>query len=270
MQSALQGLERESGGRLGVLALDTHSGRTIAHRAGERFAMCSTFKLFAATAVLYRVDRGEESLSRAVRYSERDLLEYAPVTRAHVRAGKMSVGDLCAAAIEFSDNTAANLLVASLGGPHGVTNYIRRFGDTQTRLDRIEPALNSSIPGDVRDTTTPAAVARDMRNFVTGTLLEPASRERLRSWLVHSQTNATTIEAGLPKNWIVGSKTGTGGPHNSYGDSSTRNDVSIAWPPGRAPIVMAVYLMGCTLRAAQRDAILADAGRLISETFSHR
>ncbi|HET7814481.1 MAG TPA: class A beta-lactamase [Candidatus Baltobacteraceae bacterium] len=268
VQTSLRELERESGGRLGVFAVDTGSGRTVEHRSHERFAMCSTFKLCAVAAVLQRVDRGEERLERPVSYTERDLLEYAPVTRAHVREGQMRVRDLCAAAIEFSDNTAANLLVASVGGPAAVTRSIRSFGDPQTRLDRIEPALNTAIPGDVRDTTTPAAIARDMQRFVTGDTLKPASRELLKEWLLKSQTGATTLRAGLPQHWVAGDKTGTGGAHNAYGDSDTRNDVAIAWPPHRKPIVMAVYLTGCKLRAAQRDAILARTAKAIAAELS--
>jgi beta-lactamase class A len=164
----LAAIEAETGGRLGVAALDSESGRRIEYRASERFAMCSTFKLLLAAAVLARVDAGHESLERRLAYGPADLLDYAPVTKARVAEGGLPVGALCAAAAGVSDNTAANLLLATLGGPEGLTRYARELGDGVTRLDRTEPALNMNAPGDPRDTTTPAAmVANLQRLFLT-------------------------------------------------------------------------------------------------------
>jgi beta-lactamase class A len=182
----------------------------------------------------------------------------------------MTVTQLCKAAIEYSDNTAANLLLRSLGGPQAVTRYARSIGDAHTRLDRMEPELNTSIPGDPRDTTTPASMADDMRRILLGTTLSTASRGLLRGWLVNSRTGDTCLRAGMPRSWIVGDKTGTGGPHNSFGDSSTRNDIAIAWPPARRPIVVTAYLSGAQLRAEQRDAALANVGKTVSRLLLSR
>jgi beta-lactamase class A len=263
----LKELEAATGGRLGVMAFDTEGFTAINYRAVERFPMCSTFKFLAVSAVLSRVDRGQEQLNRHIAYGQADLLEYAPITKQHVAQGFMTVQALCEAAIVYSDNTAANLLLSTIGGPQGMTRYARSIGDKYTTLNRTEPTLNTGIPGDERDTTTPAAMAADMRNILTGNALSPASRDRLTGWLVASQTGTNLIRAGVPTTWRVGDKTGLGGPKNRVGDSNTRNDIAILWPPNKAPIIVAAYLTGSTLAAAQRDATLAHVGRIVSTTF---
>ena len=244
-------LETTSGGRLGVATLDTASGARAGHRAGERFPMCSTFKLLAVAAVLARVDRGRERLDRRIAFSTADLLEYAPVTRARVAEGSMPIADLCEAAITVSDNTAANLLLATLGGPAGLTAYARSLGDRVTRLDRIEPALNEAAPGDPRDTTTPSAMLGDLKILLVGTALSRASRERLIAWLVATATGDRRLRAGVPAGWRVGDKTGSG-------EHGTTNDIGIAWPPGRAPILITAYLTNTSHDVAAREAVLAN------------
>jgi len=263
LAAAFARIEQESGGRLGVAVLDTHTGLQSGHRAGERFPMCSTFKLLAVAAVLRKIDHGSEKLARPIRYGRADMLEYAPVTRAHVGEGQMPVGALCEAAIEWSDNTAANLLLASLGGPSAVTRFARALGDPVTRLDRNEPSLNDVKPGDVRDTTTPAAMLADMRAVVLGNALSNASRARLTDWLHKSQTGKARLRAGLPRDWTVGDKTGSG-----FVDET--NDIAVAWPPGRAPILIAAYYRGSRLYPESRDAVLADVGRLVAKHLSFR
>ncbi|HEX5274410.1 MAG TPA: class A beta-lactamase [Candidatus Rubrimentiphilum sp.] len=263
-QSELSSLERKSGGRLGVFSLDTGTGASLSYRANERFAMCSTFKLIAVAAVLSRVDRGDEDLERHIAYSRADILAYAPVATEHLKDGFMTVGTCCAAAIEWSDNTAANLLLNTIGGPKGFTSYARSIGDPVTTLDRREPALNSALPGDPRDTTTPRAMATNMQRLVLGNKLSATSCAKLAQWLVKSKTGATCLRAGLPPSWIVGDKTGSGGPNNAFGDSGTRNDVAVVWPKRGAPLVIAAYLTGSALAAANRDATLATVARIVS------
>jgi beta-lactamase class A len=168
----------------------------------------------------------------------------------------MTAADLCAAAIERSDNTAANLLLHSVLGPAGVTKFARRIGDPITRLDRNEPDVNGAVPGDPRDTTTPAAMAGDARKLVFGNVLSPRMRARLRTWLLASQTGKARLRAGFPPSWQSGDKTGTG----SHG---TANDVAIVWPPRRAPIVVAAYLTSSIVPPATQNAVLADAGRIV-------
>ena len=261
---ALARLETRYGGRLGVAAIDTSSGARMAHRAHERFPMCSTFKVVLVGAVLARVDERRERLDRPVSYSRSDLLSYAPVTRAHLghRAhGSMSVAALCAAAIEYSDNTAANVLLRACGGPARVTAFARSIGDTVTRLDRTEPSLNTALPGDVRDTTTPAAMAATLRRLALGDVLSAASRHRLNAWLAACQTGGERLRAGLPRHWRAGDKTGTG-------DRATANDIALFFPPRRSPIVVTAYYTGSRAPEGARDALLAEVGRIVVAAFA--
>jgi len=178
-------IEKRIGGRIGVATLDTSSGKRLDYRAEERFPMCSTFKFLVSAAVLKRADEKQEKLERFVPYGAKDILEYAPVTKEHLKDGGMTLGALCAAAIEQSDNTAANLLLDAIGGPAALTNFARTLGDQITRLDRKEPDLNSAIPGDERDTTAPAAMCLDMQQLLVATVLSDPSRGELEDWLLH-------------------------------------------------------------------------------------
>jgi beta-lactamase class A len=254
---ALRDIEAASGARLGVSALDTGSGRRIAHRGDERFPMCSTFKFLAAALVLHRVDADLESLDRAVDIDAARLVTYSPATQRHA-GGRMTMGQLCEAAVTLSDTTAANLMLASVGGPQALTRHARALGDRTTRLDRIETDLNEARPGDPRDTTSPAAMLGLMQKLLIGRALAPASRERLRDWLLANTTGATSLKAGLPTHWRIGDKTGAGG----YG---TRNDIAIVWPgPGRAPLLVAAYLTGATsLDDAAQRRVLAEVAALL-------
>lgn len=254
-------LEAVHGGRLGVCALDTGSGRRLGYRENERFAMCSTFKLALAAAVLARSDAGQEVLTRTVAFAENDLLEYAPVTRERVGNGGMTVMELCAAIIGVSDNTAANLLLATVGGPAGFTAWLRSIGDETTRLDRTEPTLNENRPGDPRDTTTPSAMADTVRRLLVGGVLRAESRERLLGWLESSPTGKMRLRAGLPPWWRVGDKTGSGL------DNAT-NDLAIVFPPGRPPLIMVVYYTGSREDKPARDAVLAEVARLVVAEFT--
>ena len=255
--SRLADLERRKGGRLGVSALDTRSGRRVGCRIDERFPLCSTFKFLAAAFVLARVDRGEERLDRRVVFSDKDLVTYSPVTKNHVGSAGMSMADICDAAVTLSDNTAGNLLFASFGGPPALTSYLRTLGDGVTRLDRVETELNEGTPGDPRDTTSPAAMLGTMQRLLVGDALSAGSRERLVSWLVANKTGDKRLRAGLPADWRVGDKTGTGG-------NGSANDVAVAWPPARAPVLVAVYFTGSTISDEARSAVIADAGRIVA------
>lgn len=253
---ALQGIEARIGGRLGAFVLDTGSGRAWAHRADERFAMCSTFKWVLAACVLDRAARAQLSLDERIAYGPADLLEYAPVCREHLGEGSLSLEALARAAVTVSDNTAANLLLATLGGPAAFTRYARSLGDATTRLDRNEPALNANAPGDERDTTTPRAMASLLHRLLCGDALPAAHRELLLGWMTLSETGKKRIRAGLPAAWGAGDKTGTG-------NDGAVNDVAIALPPGRAPLLFAVYLSGSASELDALEAAHADVGRVI-------
>jgi len=263
IDTKLAQLEEASGGRLGVAVFDAHGVQRVSYRPGERFIMCSTFKLLAVADALTRVDAGTLSLEQRVQFTKADLLEYAPAAKQHVGRGWMTVREIFAAVIELSDNTAANLLVKSVGGPADVTRYLRSIGDRFTRLDRIEPALNR--PVGILDTTTPESMGFDAcRLLLQRKLLSASSRALLTGWLRRSTTGLDLLRAGFPSTWRAGDKTGMGGGHTPSGDSDTRNDVAVVWPPGRSPFVAAVYLTGVTVAAEKRDAVIADVGRLIA------
>lgn len=258
--TGLAAIEAELGGRVGVMARDTGSGAELAWRADERFALCSTFKWILAAMILSETDRGDLTLDRRIEYGEADLLDYAPVTREHAAAGSMTVAGLCRAAVVVSDNTAANLLLELIGGPARLTAFLRQNGDTVTRLDRYEPALNTNIPGDQRDTTTPRAMLDTMQHLLLGDALSPASRERLNGWLVETATGRARLRAGLPDGWTVGDKTGTG-------KNGAANDVAIAWPPGRPPILVASYLSGSDAAGITLNAAHTRVARTVAQAL---
>jgi beta-lactamase class A len=227
----------------------------------ERFPMLSTFKLLAVADVLGRVDAGLEQLDRRLVFQASDVVVNSLVTKDRVGGSGMTLAELCDAAMIFSDNTAGNLLLSTIGGPAGLTAYIRNSGDSETRLDRWEPALNEAIPDDPRDTTTPAAMLGHLSSIVFGTRLSPASRLRIQQWLIDNRTGATRLRAGIPPLWLAGDKTGTG-------ERGTVNDIGVMWPPQRAPILACIYFTGSGADAAARNEVIAAAGRAIAKVYS--
>lgn len=256
----------ESGqARLGVCLLDTATGEFTGHRVDEHFAMCSTFKLPLVAACLREADQGRLDLAEVLPYSRSDLLPWAPVTGRHVGQGGLSVAVLAQAAQELSDGAAANLLVRRLGGPASVTARFRDMGDAVTRLDRYEPDLGLVLSGDLRDTTTPLAMAQLVRRITTGTLLRTDSRDRLLRWMESTRTGTRRLRAGLPAHWRSGNKTGTG---RAEGTTNKCNDVAVTFPPGRSPIVVAAYFDSGEYTAqveARHEAVLAQLGRIAAE-----
>jgi len=256
LASHLAKIEKEVGGRLGVAVFDTATGLRAYHRGDERFPLCSTFKFLAAAAVLKQVDKGEASLDETFLVTEDDMLEHAPVTGEHI-GEKLTLETLCEAIVTWSDNPAANLVLKRLGGPEGVTRFARSIGDEKTRLDRYELALNDVPPGDPRDTTTPNAMVHDLDRLVRGDALSDRSRRQLTAWLIGNHTGDNRIRAGLPKDWRVGDKTGTG-PRGST------NDVGVAWPPDGKPVFIAVYLTDTKADIEKREAAIANVARAVA------
>jgi len=278
LRESLAKLEKSCGGRLGVSVIDTATGERGGYRADERFPMCSTHKMLLAAAVLKRVDAGQEHLDRAIAVPAKALVHYSPVTGEHA-GGEMTVADLCDAMLTLSDNTGANLLLETIGGPQGYTRFARSIGDPVTRLDRTETSLNESLPGDPRDTTTPAAMVQDMRKLLLGDVLSTDSRQRLLQWMESNKTGDHSLRAGLPHDWLVGDKTGSN-------LSTTTNDIAIVFPVeshaskrslhgaprsneaprsnGMPAVLIAAYLTECAGPEERRDAVLADVGRMVA------
>jgi beta-lactamase class A len=258
LAEAFAAIEARAGGRLGVAVIETGNGATAGHRTDERFALCSTFKLLLAAAVLKQVELGRDSLDRRIPFTADQLVHHSPVTGRHAGGAGLTLEELCAAAVTVSDNTAGNLLLVAAGGPPGLTAFVRALGDSVTRFDRIEPDLNEATPGDPRDTTSPAAMAADVAALVLGDALAPDSRERLKGWLLATTTGADRLAAGLPDGWRLAHKTGTGG-HGST------NDVGVLWPPqDRPPVVVAAYLTESVAPLAERTAALAAVAEAVA------
>jgi beta-lactamase class A len=250
--ASIAALEKQSGARIGVSALDTGSGKRLVWRASERFVMCSTFKLSLAAAILARADHGAEHLDEMIHYDRRVPLGVSPATLRNVDRG-MTVSALCEAAVIYSDNGAANLLLDRLGGPTAMTRFWRGIGDPVTRLDNNEPELN--VPDGTRNTTTPAAMLGNLKTLLLGKTLSAASGARLLGWMRTSTTGVNRLHAGLPQTWQWGDKTGTSDAR--YG---LVNDIGIATPPGRSPILMVAYTeRGNEKTVAAVGAILAKA-----------
>ncbi|MEU4805492.1 class A beta-lactamase [Actinosynnema sp. NPDC023587] len=251
-------LERKYDARLGVYAVDTGSGASVAHRADERFAFCSTFKGLATAAVLRRTPPAR--LDTVVRYTEADLLTSSRITREHVATG-MTLRDLCDAAVRYSDGTAGNLLLREVDGPGGLTAFLRGLGDEVTRVDRMEPDLVEATPGDPRDTTSPRAIGTDYRRIVLGDVLPADERAVLRDLLERNTTGERRIRAGVPRGWVVADKTGSG-------DYATANDIGVVWPPDAAPLVLAVMSSRATADAEYDEALLAEAAAHVVEVLA--
>jgi beta-lactamase class A len=258
LPATLAKLEQSKGGRLGVAVLDTATGEHSGYRADERFSMCSTFKFLLAAAVLQRVDRNQETLERSITIPPKPLLFNSPLTEPHA-GGTMTIAALCDAALTRSDNTAANLLLESIGGPTSITTFSRSIGDTVTRLDRTETSLNESLAGDPRDTTSPTAIAGDLNSVLLGDVLLPASRDRLTRWMEANLTGLEGLRAQLPEGWRAANKTGSNGEHTS-------NDIAVLWPVGKPPIIVAAYITGCIGPESKRSAMLAEIGRLVRDS----
>lgn len=254
----LQALEKQTGGRLGVSVLDVAMNISFGRRQDERFAMCSTFKMLAAAAILAKVDNGEERLDRKISYSKADLVDYSPMTQNHTEDGGMTVAELCEASVTLSDNTAANLLLSSLDGPEGLTRWLRGIDDEITRLDRIEPGLNEVKKDDPRDTTTPQAMLTTMGKLLLDDALSETSRDQLTEWLVDNKTGDKRLRAGLPKGWTVGDKTGT----NATG---ALGDIAIVWPSPNRPILITACIAEATKPAKELEFIFAEIGKMVGE-----
>ena len=235
LQRKIKHIENTYGGKIGLYAINTANNKIISFNANKRFPFCSTSKVMTVAAILLKSSKKPSFLQKIIYFKKAAILKsgYAPITKNNIKNG-MSVEALCAACIRYSDNTAANILMRMLGGPQAVTKFARRIGDDKFNLNRYEPQLNSAIPGDKRDTSTPKAMAKSLQKLILGHILPPKQHSLLEHWLITNTTGNNRIRAGAPKNWLVGDKTGTG----QYG---TTNDIAILWPPNYAPIVLSIY-----------------------------
>jgi beta-lactamase class A len=259
LQNDLVAIEAKSGGRLGVAVLDAASGMRTDYRGNERFPLCSTFKVLAVAAVLKRVEAGREHLDRSFVLKRTDLVAYSPVLKDRV-GDAITLAELCAAAMTESDNTAADFVLKSLGGPAAVTAYARTIGDTITHLDNNEPLFSRTKPVGLAksDMTTPTVMVNDLQALVLGDALTPNSRDQLKGWLLGCKTGDRRLRAGLPEGWQCGEKTGSDESHGST------NDIGLLWPPQqRPPVIVAAYLTQTKAKYEDREGALADVARAV-------
>ncbi|WP_438502399.1 class A beta-lactamase [Bacillus wiedmannii] len=251
-------LEKKFDARLGVYAIDTGTNQTITYRPNERFAYASTYKALAAGTVLHI--NSMDKLNKVIHYTKDDLVEYSPITEKHVDTG-MTLGEIAEAAVRYSDNTAGNLLFKTLNGPQGFEKALRQMGDKVTCANRFEPELNEAIPGDIRDTSTPKALATDLKDFTVGNALPAEKRKILTDWMRGNATGDKLIRAGVPKDWKVGDKSGAG-------DYGTRNDIAVVWPPNRAPLIIAILSSRDKKDATYDNELIVQATKVIMNALN--
>ena len=261
LQAELAKLETASGGRLGVASQQATGGKILSYRGDERFPLCSTFKAVAAAAILR--DK-PQLLNQRIHYTRDDLLPWSPITEKNIENG-LTVAELCAAIVQYSDNTAANIILRLLGGPEALTAFSRTLGDTSFRLDRYEVELNAATPGDPRDSSTPTAMCRTLSGLLCGNLLPKAAKEQLTAWMLGCATGVTRIPAATPQGWRAAHKTGGW----REGTLSTANDMGVLFPPSddansmKNPLVMTIFLSGSQRTDLDNDKIIASAARLL-------
>lgn len=261
IEEQLNTLEKYSQGRLGVALINTEDNSQITYRGEEHFAMASTSKVMAVAAVLKASEKQARLLDKNITIKKSDLVAYSPITEKHLTTG-MTLAELSAATLQYSDNTAMNKILDYLGGPAKVTQFARSINDVTYRLDRKEPELNTAIHGDPRDTTSPIAMAKSLQALTLGDALGQSQRQQLVTWLKGNTTGDNSIKAGLPKHWVVGDKTGSG-------DYGTTNDIAVIWPENHAPLILVVYFTQQEQDAKYRKDIIAKAAEIVTKEISN-
>ncbi|WP_407066933.1 class A beta-lactamase [Hohaiivirga grylli] len=246
--------------RIGISVINTQTDQSWNYRGDERFPLNSTFKALACGAMLAKADAKELAPSKIISFNKTHLVTYSPVTEKFVSKG-MSLGELCVAATEYSDNTAINLVLEQIGGPEGLTAYLRSIGDTETRLDRLEPDLNEATPGDLRDTTTPNAVVKTLKKLTLGDGLSEASRDLLRQWMVDDKVADALLRSTLPKGWKIADKTGAG-------EHGSRSIIAVIWPPEKKPLVVGIYITQTEASMQDSNQAIARLGAVLANSLN--
>ena len=247
-------LEAKYDAQIGVYVLDTNDNSEIAYNADQRFAYCSTHKVLSVGALLQRKSLDELGERRI--YSAEEILPYSAITKAHVADG-LTLAEICEAALRVSDNTAANLVIAELGGIDAFRDSLRAIGDDVTEPARLETELNIFSPDSPADTTTPRRLAKDLELYLLGDLLSDEKKSLLATWMSDNAITDDLIKAGVPKGWKVLDKSGAG---INY---VTRNDVAVIYPPNKKPIVVAIMTRRNEESARFDSALVAEVAEKI-------
>lgn len=257
--ATVQGEESALGARIGMAVFDANTRTTWQYRGDEQFPLNSTHKTFSCAALLSKVDDKSLSINQSVAISKDMLIAYSPITEKSLSPQTITLGEICRAAVSYSDNTAANIVFDAIGGEAGFNTYMQSIGDKQTRLDRKEPELNESTPGDVRDTTTPNAIVNSLRKILLGDVLSVSSRSKLTQWMLDDQVAGALLRASLPPDWKIADKTGAGG----YG---SRSIVAVIWPPKKQPLVVGIYITQTKASLQASNQAIARIGEVLQET----
>ncbi|MFT4862537.1 MAG: beta-lactamase class A [Pseudohongiellaceae bacterium] len=263
LHSTVTQLEQQLQARVGISIHDLDTGEHFAYHGDDLFPLSSTFKTLACAALLHREDEQQENLQRWVHYEKEALVSYSPVTENFAGVAGMTLADLCEATLTLSDNTAGNLILEAIDGPQGLTQFLRSIGDDVTRLDRWETQLNESLPGDLRDTTSPNAMTSTLNTLLMGDVLSARSRTQLETWLRRNSVGDALLRAGIPASWAIADKTGAGG----FG---SRSIAAVMWPPNRKPIITAIYITETDASFDERNEAIASIGRAISESLAEQ
>lgn len=253
MTAFLQQQENQLNARIGMAVVNAQGESVFGYRQDERFPLTSTFKTLACAALLERLQKDGGSLDQQVTIQPDELLDYAPITKNYLAPATLSLRTLCAAAVSYSDNTAGNRILAYLGGPQAITQFMRRLGDNVTRLDRTEPTLNEAMPGDARDTSSPKSMAAGLQKILTSNTLTPANRATLDSWMREDKVGDALLRATLPQGWSIADKTGAGG-HGS------RAIIAAVYPPQQAPFYVAIYITRTEATMPMTNTAIAQIG----------
>lgn len=256
LQAFLKQEETRLPGKIGMSIVNAEGQPIFGYRQSERFPLTSTFKVLACAALLDRLHKTSGSLDKTVTIKPDELQSYSPITKSYVAPATITLQTLCAAAVSYSDNTAGNSILAYLGGPEAVTRFMRKSGDTVTRLDRTEPTLNEATPGDERDTSTPERMASGLHKLLATPLLKPSYRTVLEGWMREDKVADNLLRAALPKGWTIADKTGAGG----YG---SRAIIAGVYPVGEPPVYMAIYITQTDAEMKVSDGVIKKIGERV-------
>lgn len=260
-QEQLKKLENSFDGKIGIYAINTNNNQIIAYRADERFPVQSTMKLIGVATLLKQSQTDKDLLQKKINYSENDLISWHPITGKYVKTG-MTLEALAEAAMSYSDNSAINFIMRTLGGPKVVTDFAHSIGNKSFNVACYDGDLNSN-PKSIKDTATPKDMAISVQKLTLGNVLTPSQRTILLTWMRNNTTGYKRIRAGVPIGWTVAEK--TGGGLGSYGIA---NDIGILWSPLCKPIILAIYTVQNKKSAKSRDDIVAAATAFVMDEFA--
>ncbi len=250
-------IEGEFAVTVGAVAIG-ESGQVVEYNGEARMPYASTMKVFVAAALLASTPVEERETIVRWTQAQLDVAGYSPLTSEHLDDG-LTLDALAEAAVRDSDNTAANLVMESLDGPSGVQDFLRALGDPTTVVTEYEPELNAIVPGSDQNTSTPLALATNLKTIFEGDALEQGSRETLLDWMTGNATGDALIRAAAPSGWTVADKSG--------GAGGVRNDVAVVTTESGEQIYIAILTATKDPAAAYTDEVVERVARDLLAEF---